>query len=233
MSARTVLDPASGSRMFYFDREDPRVLFGDIRSESHVLCDGRALEVSPDEVMDFRAIPHNDAQFSVVIFDPPHLIRVGVKSWMFKKYGGLNVTTWREDLAAGLAECFRVLAPNGVLIFKWNATQIPVSEILALTPHKPLIGHRRVRQVGGHALAHVPQGRCRMTRPVSTTGPHLAGNPRTAVDPAELAAWNAGVAKARVEYRAHPFERNPEASRCECGRRKTTGARMCRECRYG
>lgn len=142
-AAPFVLDPASGSRMFYFDREDPRVVFGDIRSESHILCDGRALEVSPDALMDYRALPHTDESFRVVVFDPPHLTRVGRNGWMFKKYGGLDVTTWREDLAAGFAECFRVLAPDGVLIFKWNETQIPVREVLALTPHKPLVGHVR------------------------------------------------------------------------------------------
>jgi hypothetical protein len=148
MSAE-VLDPASGSRMFYFDKEDPRVIFGDIRSESHVLCDGRALEVNPDEVMDFRAIPYSDETFSVVVFDPPHLIRVGEKSWSFKKYGGL-LSTWPEDLAAGFRECFRVLTPSGVLIFKWNEIQIPVSQILALTPHKPLVGHRSGKRSNTH-----------------------------------------------------------------------------------
>lgn len=49
-----VLDPASGSRMFYFDKADPRVTFGDIRTEDHVLCDGRALSIAPDVEMDFR-----------------------------------------------------------------------------------------------------------------------------------------------------------------------------------
>lgn len=139
-----VLDPASGSRMFYFDREDPRVMFGDRRNESHVLCDGRALEVNPDQIMDFRALPFDDGAFRVVIFDPPHLTRIGTKSWMFKKYGGLDITTWRDDLGAGFAECFRVLEPFGVLIFKWNETQIPVSQVLELTPEKPLVGHKRV-----------------------------------------------------------------------------------------
>lgn len=143
MSARPVLDPASGSRMFYFDREDPRVVFGDKRSESHTLCDGRALEVSPDIILDYRDLPFPDARFSVVVLDPPHLTRVGQRGWMFKKYGGLDVTTWREDLAAAFRECFRVLAPNGVLIFKWNETQIPVREVLALTDEKPLVGHVR------------------------------------------------------------------------------------------
>lgn len=139
-----VLDPASGSRMFYFDPTDPRVVFGDVRSESHVLCDGRALDVSPDVVLDFRSLPFPDGRFQVVVFDPPHLTRVGDRSWMFKKYGRLDVTTWREDLARGFAECFRVLAPNGVLIFKWNETQIPVSQVLTLTPERPLVGHKKV-----------------------------------------------------------------------------------------
>jgi SAM-dependent methyltransferase len=46
---------------------------------------------------------------------------------MGKKYGRLNKETWRDDLRAGFAEAFRVLRPHGVLIFKWNETQIPVS----------------------------------------------------------------------------------------------------------
>jgi hypothetical protein len=154
MADPIVLDPASGSRMFYFDKSDDRVVFGDIRRESHILCDGRALEINPDEVMDFRDLPYPDASFRVVVFDPPHLIRVGAKSWMFKKYGGL-LSTWREDIAAGFAECFRVLADNGVLIFKWNEDQIPVSQILALTPHKPLIGHRTGRTAKTHWITFI------------------------------------------------------------------------------
>lgn len=152
-----VLDPASGSRMFYFDKLDDRVTFGDIRSESHVLCDGRALEVRPDEVMDFRAIPHPDESFRVVVFDPPHLIRVGRNSWTFKKYGGLD-SSWREDLAAGFAECFRVLAPSGVLIFKWNEVQIPVSQILALTNERPLVGHRSGKRSDTHWITFLKGG---------------------------------------------------------------------------
>jgi hypothetical protein len=144
MSAQPILDPASGSRMFYFDKEDPRVVFGDIREESHILCDGRALEVRPDRVMDFRNLPYADESFRLVIFDPPHLVRAGEGAWIAKKYGRLNRDTWRDDLAAGFAECFRVLHPYGVLVFKWNETQVPVSQVLTLTDHKPVVGHRRV-----------------------------------------------------------------------------------------
>lgn len=145
-----VLDPASGSRMFYFDRADPRVLFGDIRTEEHTLCDGRALSIAPDQVMDFRELPFDNETFKLVVFDPPHLNRAGGNSWLAKKYGQLDKDTWQDDLARGFKECFRVLEPNGVLIFKWAEVQIPVSQILALTPHKPLFGHRVGKQMGTH-----------------------------------------------------------------------------------
>ena len=150
MSLPPVLDPASGSRMFYFDREDERVLFGDIRSEQHVLCDGRALNINPDAMTDFRDLPFPDESFSVVIFDPPHLVNAGPKSWLAAKYGKLNRETWREDLTAGFSECFRVLKPNGVLIFKWADVQMPVSQILALTPEKPLVGHKSGKAAKTH-----------------------------------------------------------------------------------
>lgn len=150
MTLPAVLDPASGSRMFYFDKHDDRVLFGDIRQEKHVLCDGRALTIDPDMVLDFRELPFADGQFKVVIFDPPHLVNVGETAWIGKKYGRLDKESWQEELRQGFVECFRVLAPNGVLIFKWNEVQIPVRQILDLTPHRPLIGHRSGKASGTH-----------------------------------------------------------------------------------
>ena len=53
----TVLDPCCGSRMMWFDKQDQRVLFGDQRTESHVLSDGRALEIKPDVKLDFTNLP--------------------------------------------------------------------------------------------------------------------------------------------------------------------------------
>lgn len=149
-SEQVVLDPASGSRMMYFDKADDRVVFGDIRTEQHILCDGRALNIAPDIEMDFRDLPYADGAFQVVVFDPPHLVRVGENAWMGKKYGRLDPLNWRTDLAEGFAECFRVLADTGVLIFKWNETQIPVSQILALTPHRPLVGHKTGKSAKTH-----------------------------------------------------------------------------------
>ena len=127
MSEATILDVCCGSRMFWFNKRDTRAVFADIRAEEHKLCDGRRLVISPDLVADFRALPFADASFPVVVFDPPHLERVGQTAWMGKKYGRLNKKTWRADIRAGFKEAFRVLRPHGVLIFKWNETQIPVS----------------------------------------------------------------------------------------------------------
>jgi len=126
--------------MFWFDKSNPAVLFGDIRSEHHKLCDGRTLEIKPDMEMDFRAMPFEDCAFKMVVFDPPHLKDLGKNTWMAQKYGVL-LPTWETDIQAGFDECMRVLEPNGVLIFKWNEIQIKLTKVLEIIKHKPLFGH--------------------------------------------------------------------------------------------
>ena len=139
-TAKRVLDPCCGSRMMWFDRQHPDAVFGDKRNEQHILCDGRTLRIEPDVLMDFTALPYADHTFSLVVFDPPHLKRAGPKSWLRAKYGVLGAD-WREDLRSGFAECFRVLASDGVLVFKWAEDQVKVREVLALTVVQPLFGH--------------------------------------------------------------------------------------------
>lgn len=151
LKEKGILDPCCGSRMMWFDKKDQRALFGDVRTESHILCDGRALEISPEMTMDFRALPFGDESFKLVVFDPPHLVNAGKKSWLKLKYGKLN-ENWKADIAQGFAECFRVLADDGVLIFKWNETQVRVSELLALTDNKPLFGHKSGKNMNTHWL---------------------------------------------------------------------------------
>lgn len=158
MSEQTILDVCCGSRMFWFDKQDDRTVFSDIRAEQHTLCDGRSLVISPDVIADFRALPFADNTFPVVVFDPPHLERVGDDAWMGKKYGRLSKETWRDDLRAGFTEAFRVLRPHGVLIFKWNETQIPVSQVLMLTDVKPIIGQRTGKNDKTHWISFVKDG---------------------------------------------------------------------------
>ncbi|EEH92581.1 hypothetical protein CSAG_00935 [Citrobacter portucalensis] len=90
MTERSILDMCCGSRMFWFNKQDTRAVFNDIRAEEHELCDGRRLVISPDLISDFRSLPFADSSFPVVVFDPPHLERVGQSAWMGKKYGRLN-----------------------------------------------------------------------------------------------------------------------------------------------
>lgn len=144
---KRVLDPCCGSRMMWFDPANPDVTFGDARREtitvtdrSHGRQDGtRTIHINPDVLLDFRALPYPDDSFRLVAFDPPHLVRAGPKSWLAAKYGKLG-SDWRDDLRRGFTECIRVLEPEGVLVFKWNETQVRVGEVLALAPLRPLFG---------------------------------------------------------------------------------------------
>ena len=114
----------------------------DNRTVEQTLCDGRKLEIKPDVVGDFRHIPYQDNTFYLVVFDPPHLVRAGKKSWLAAKYGKLG-PDWRADLKAGFDECLRVLKPYGTLVFKWNEEQVKLSEILHIFGVRPLFGHQR------------------------------------------------------------------------------------------
>lgn len=152
--SKPVLDVCCGSKMFWFNKKDSRAHFNDRRKEVHQLCDGRSLVIEPDTQYDFTDMPFKDGQFHHVVFDPPHLIRLGDGSYMAKKYGKLT-GDWKEVIRAGFNECFRVLAKNGTLIFKWNEDQIPVREILSLTDAAPLYGHRSGKASKTHWVAFI------------------------------------------------------------------------------
>ena len=137
---KIILDACCGSRMFWFDKKNPLALFADIRDEEYILCDGRNLKVHPDIVSDFTDMPFLDKSFKLVVFDPPHLLKVGKNSWLAKKYGKLP-EDWPRVIKKGIDECFRVLDDYGVLIFKWNEDQITVREVLSAINRQPLFGH--------------------------------------------------------------------------------------------
>lgn len=157
MTYARVLDPCCGGRMMWFDRQHPDVVFGDQRAETLTVTDRshgnesgtRTLRIDPDVLIDFRDLPYPDGTFHLIAFDPPHLVRAGPKSWLAAKYGKLR-NDWRHDLRQGFSECFRVLGTNGVLVFKWNETQIKVREVLELTPVQPLFGNVSGKKNGTH-----------------------------------------------------------------------------------
>ena len=63
-----------------------------------------------------------------------------------------------DDLRRGFSECFRVLDPGGVLVFKWNETQVKVREILELVPQQPIFGQVSGRGHMTHWMVFMKNG---------------------------------------------------------------------------
>lgn len=151
-----VLDACCGSRMFWFDKADVRATFIDKRREEHVLDTrpGRSSTIiNPDILGDFTDLPFENETFWHVVFDPPHTITDSTAGWKRTKYGSLPCEGWRDLLCKGFSECFRVLKPNGTLIFKWAESSVTLGEILKLTTYKPLYGHKSAKQQQTHWVA--------------------------------------------------------------------------------
>ena len=156
---KKVLDVCCGPKGMWFDKHDERALYLDRRSEIHHLTypSGNYTEdISPDIVGDFTDIQQPDNSFYLVVFDPPHIKRDKPLGRITKKFGCLN-GEWKKMLRDGFSECFRVLKPNGILIFKWNECNIPISEILALTHEKPLFGHKVGKAMNTHWVCFMKQ----------------------------------------------------------------------------
>lgn len=141
MKDKIILDACCGPRMMWFNKHHPFAIYMDIRREEFIACDGRHINVDPDLIADFRQMPFDDNSFKLVVFDPPHFNQLGENSYTAQKYGKL-FPTWETDLKAGFDECMRVLEPYGILIFKWNEFQIPVSKILKVFGTEPLFGQK-------------------------------------------------------------------------------------------
>lgn len=140
---KKILDCTCGSRSIWFNKEHPDAIYCDKRREEYRGLWGNSEKlciVNPDILCDFTALPFEDNSFNLVVFDPPHLLRVGETSWLVKKYGHLN-DTWPEMLRDGFTECMRVLKPDGVLIFKWSELDIPAAKVWNALGQKPLFGH--------------------------------------------------------------------------------------------
>ena len=75
-----------------------------------------------------------------MVFDPPHLKKVGDNAWLVKKYGRVD-PDWPQMIHDGFQESMRVLKTDGILIFKWNEYDIPAADVWKAIGQKPLFGH--------------------------------------------------------------------------------------------
>jgi len=148
---KVVLDACCGGRMMWFDKQHPQTLYIDVRETPKGYCAYRPnFQVKPDIILDFRHLPFPDATFKLIAWDPPHWRNLSPLTVIGKFYGALNSATWRDDLAKGFAELWRVLDNNGTLIFKWSDADIPLKEVLACFKQQPLFGHK----TGAKAQTH-------------------------------------------------------------------------------
>ena len=101
-------------------------------------------------------LPFPDNSFYLVVFDPPHLVKIGENAWLKKKYGKLP-ENWQSLIRDGFWECMRVLKPNGTLIFKWNEIDIPTRKIIDTIECAPLFGHRSGKQSKTHWICFMKE----------------------------------------------------------------------------
>ena len=158
---KKVLDATCGSRMIWFNKNNPIALYVDRRrvEDEAIWKSGngksvRYLKVDPDIIADFTSLPFDDNSFYNVVFDPPHLHKISETAWLCKKYGKLP-ENWEEVIHDGFWECMRVLKPNGTLIFKWNEFDIPVKKIIDVIGVFPLYGNRSGKKSKTHWMCFI------------------------------------------------------------------------------
>ena len=141
-----ILDVCCGSKMFWYDKQEPHTTYMDVRKAVYTAMDRgneRKIEINPDIQADWKNIPFDDETFDLVVFDPPHLVRAGKSSWLAKKYGTIDLMSWPHDFHEAFREIMRVLKPTGTLIFKWNEDQIPIKEVFKAFGQQPILGDMR------------------------------------------------------------------------------------------
>ena len=154
----------------WFDPKDDRAVFVDRRRETVKGEWGsgskgrRDLHINPDVLADFTSLLFPNESFLLVVLDPPHIRRMEMLGKVSQTFGVLT-PGWEKMLLAGFSECFRVLKPGGTLIFKWCEAEIPLALVLALTPEKPLFGHRSGKKAQTHWCAFLKPNvpRCALT----------------------------------------------------------------------
>ncbi len=146
------LDASAGLRMMHTNKDNPLFVYLDQRGDTELAKDKADYEVQRGRrgtkkwkpkistvKGDFRKLDFPDEYFQFIVWDPPHLKWLGAQSLFRKRFGALDAETWPDDIKRGAAELWRVLKVGGVLVFKWNDSQISHKKVIALFPAKPII----------------------------------------------------------------------------------------------
>lgn len=142
--AAEILDACCGGRHWWWDKDHPLALYMDERAAPRGSVDHRPnWECRPGLIGDFRRMPFGDESFQLVLFDPPHIVRPNPSGRIVATFGALVPETEQDDLQRGFAECWRVLAPGGTLVFKWGAGSI--KRVEPHFPATPIVGTRSPR----------------------------------------------------------------------------------------
>jgi hypothetical protein len=146
MDEKYILDVCCGGRMMWFDKDNKNTIYCDIREvEKGTIQYCPNWECKPDIIADYRDLPFDNNSFNLIVWDIPHIIKssTGIIS---KKYGSLG-ENWKEDTKKAFNSIWSKLANKGVLIFKYNDIDIPVTDMLKLFPVKALFGTRTKKAV--------------------------------------------------------------------------------------
>lgn len=126
--------------MWWWDKKHPLAVYMDKRVAPRGTAANRPnWECAPDLLADFRELPFANESFRLVLFDPPHEVRRSPGGHVRAMYGELHPDTEQEDLARGFAECWRVLAAGGTLVFKWAGA---LDRVRRHFPAQPVVGTR-------------------------------------------------------------------------------------------
>ena len=153
LSDKYVLDVCCGLRAMWFNKAHPNAIYCDKRIRQAGFDDFRPnFKIMPDLQTDWAKLPFDTGSFKLVVMDPPHIITTEDSHRMVKYYGHLERDSWQDSIKAGFEECWRVLEPFGVLIFKWSEASIKKKVLLEVLDRQPLFGHPNGSRVPCHWL---------------------------------------------------------------------------------
>ena len=116
-----ILDLTAGYRACWFDRNDKRATFVDIRPE-----------VAPDFVANSCDLPAEiQGPFDLVVFDPPHKNN-GAQFGMARSYGRFSSPEITELLSGAAREAWRLTHDKSLMAFKWNDHNRKLESVLKL-----------------------------------------------------------------------------------------------------